>query len=268
MKKKLYPVLLFGILMMITLSSNAQISMVKDLQTAMNTAGSDPSLFVEMNGYLYFVATEPLSGTELWRTDGTQAGTELVKDIMQGTGSSNPSNLFVYNGNLYFSAYNGSGYGNALWKSDGTENGTKLVNIYNQDYLMDPRDFIIFQGSLFFQAADTNGTELFKSNGLDSGTAILKDIFPDTAKKGVQNSSNPQNFMVVNGVLYFQAVSKNKGTELWRSDGTSAGTVMVKDINADTLNSDPKELKKSFVKNFVKFAKAFIETQVLMRIYK
>jgi ELWxxDGT repeat protein len=244
MKKNLQSVLLLGVLMTITIASNAQLSLVKDLQTAQNTAGSDPSMFIEYNGYLYFAATEPIVGTELWRTDGTATGTTLVKDIKPGGGSSSPSDFFIHKGILYFQADDGSS-GKELWKTDGTEAGTKLAadifggyGYYNSS---NPKNFVTFKDSLFFQGTDTTGTELWKSDGTDSGSFRVKDIFPDTLKKNVQNSSNPQNLIVVNGVLYFQAVSKNKGTELWKSDGSTVGTMLVKDINPDTLNSDPQQ---------------------------
>jgi len=244
MKKKLTSVLLFGILMTITITSYAQLSLVKDLQTAKNTAGSDPTMFIEFKGYMYFAATDPIVGTELWRTNGIDTVTTLVKDIRPGSGSSSPSDFFIYKNNLYFQADDGTS-GKELWKSDGTEAGTKLAadifTGYGYNSSSNPKNFVIFKDSLFFQATDTNGIELWKSNGTDSGTFLVKDIFPDTLKKGVPNSSNPQNLIVVNNVLYFQAASKGMGIELWRSDGSKAGTYMVKDINADTLNSDPEE---------------------------
>ncbi|MEB3831575.1 ELWxxDGT repeat protein, partial [Phormidium sp. CCY1219] len=66
------------------------------------------------------------NGFELWKSDGTAAGTVLVKDIRSGSGSSNPSNLTNINGTLYFGADDGTN-GFELWKSDGTAAGTVLV---------------------------------------------------------------------------------------------------------------------------------------------
>ena len=126
MKKKLSTFLLFIVLMANTITSKAQLSIVTDLQTTHNTAGSNPSMFIEMNGYLYFAATDPISGTELWRTDGTNAGTGLVKDIRPGIQSSSPANFFLFKGILFFQA-NDCSSGSELWKSDGTEAGTELV---------------------------------------------------------------------------------------------------------------------------------------------
>src|SRR5262245_1269981 len=48
-----------------------------------------------MNGVLYFPANSPFTGIELWRTDGTTAGTFVLKDINPGAGSSEPDGLIV-----------------------------------------------------------------------------------------------------------------------------------------------------------------------------
>jgi ELWxxDGT repeat protein len=68
-----------------------------------------------------------------------------------------------------------------------------------------------------------------KSDGTVAGTVLVKDVYPDTAL-GQLNSSNPSNLTNVNGTLYFTATDAVHGTELWKSDGTEAGTVLVKDI--------------------------------------
>ena len=60
---------------------------------------------------------------ELWTTDGTSAGTKMVKDIDPGADGSAPEELHAFNGDIYFSADDGS-HGRELWKSDGTAGGT------------------------------------------------------------------------------------------------------------------------------------------------
>ena len=81
---------------------------------------------VVLDNVLYFEAYRSASGYELWKSDGTEAGTVLVKDIREGTNSARPNNIYVANGSLLFRANDGvNGY--ELWTSDGTEGGTRLV---------------------------------------------------------------------------------------------------------------------------------------------
>ncbi|MFP2913773.1 hypothetical protein ACLESD_54090, partial [Pyxidicoccus sp. 3LFB2] len=67
---------------------------------------------------------------ELWKSDGTEAGTVRVKDIVPGPSSSSPQGLVVMNGALYFNAWDAT-TGSELWRSDGTEAGTvRVKDIY------------------------------------------------------------------------------------------------------------------------------------------
>lgn len=87
-------------------------------------------------------------------------------------------------------------------------------------------------GTLYFQANDgTSGFELWKSDGTETGTVRVKDIWPGP-------SSSYAYFLTdVGGTLYFMASDGTSGSELWKSDGTEAGTVRVKDINPGSSNS-------------------------------
>lgn len=62
-------------------------------------------------GVVYFSATTPGQGAELWRTDGTVAGTQMVKDINAGASNSYPGALVSAGDKLFFSAYGATGYG-------------------------------------------------------------------------------------------------------------------------------------------------------------
>ena len=89
------------------------------------SSASSPTNLTNVNGTLYFKANDGVNGIELWKSDGTAAGTVMVKDIYAGASSSSPTNLTNVNGQLIFSADNGVN-GTELWKSDGTEAGTTL----------------------------------------------------------------------------------------------------------------------------------------------
>ena len=90
------------------------VALVNDINRI--TLPSDPQQFTEVNGTLYFTANNGLTGEELWKSDGTSAGTVLVRDIRSGDGtsSSTPRYLTNVNGTLYFRADDGL-TGTELW---------------------------------------------------------------------------------------------------------------------------------------------------------
>jgi ELWxxDGT repeat protein len=86
-----------------------------------------PGGFTVFNGALYFAADDGVNGYELWKSDGTAAGTVMVKNINTAAGASSyPYDFTVLNGALYFQADDGvNGY--ELWQSDGTGANTQLL---------------------------------------------------------------------------------------------------------------------------------------------
>ena len=185
----------------------------------------NPSGLVNFNGVLYFTANDSTNGRELWSSNGTAAGTTLVSNIAPGSINSDPSNLVAFNDSLYFSADDGSGQGQELWKSNGTAAGTTLVkDIEPGAGSSSPNNFAVVGNALYFGATTAaNGTELWKSDGSAAGTALVKDIVPGTI------SSAPQDLVNGNGTLYFTILDTTATTgsstrQLWRSDGTAAGT--------------------------------------------
>ena len=208
--------------------------LVKDINT-MPGEGSRPHSFTEFNGAFYFHANDGTDNHELWKTDGTDAGTVLVKEI-NAEGSSNPYGITVFNGALYFSADDGMN-GTELWETDGTTAGTVMVKDINptSDSNSPPYGFIEFNGALYFSADDgVNGYEPWKTHGTADGTVLVKDIkTPATAGPIPYKGSIPTGFTVFKGALYFSADDGvyGAGSELWKTDGTATGTVMVADIN-------------------------------------
>lgn len=225
--------------------------LVKDLN--LGAGGSEFRYFAVLADKLYFTAAgfdgAVSTGTELWNTDGTSAGTVLVRDIYQGEGDSTPRHLTVVGDTLFFSATGFDGVettGVELWKSDGTEAGTVLVkDISLGDLDSYPENLTAMGETLFFSAAVFDGTrnrgvELWKSDGTTDGTMVVRDILPGGFY------THPGRFRVSNGVLYFNARGYEgnvpNGTELWRSDGTSEGTFIVRDIHPGVWSSDPYPL--------------------------
>ena len=91
---------------------------------------ANPTNFVEVSGTVYLSAFDSLHGQELWKSNGTAAGTVLVKDINPGPGDSLPRYLTNVNGTLFFDANDGT-HGSELWRSDGTAAGTQIVKDVN-----------------------------------------------------------------------------------------------------------------------------------------
>src|SRR5262249_58202204 len=83
------------------------------------TLGSSPGQIVAVGNTIFFAARDSDHGRELWKTDGTAAGTAFVKDIRPGSGGSYPEYLTNFRGTLFFVANDGAN-GPELWKSDGT----------------------------------------------------------------------------------------------------------------------------------------------------
>ena len=99
-----------------------------------HTPASRPSGFAGVGGTLFFTADDGIHGRELWKSDGTKAGTVLVKDIDpdDDDGYGRPRSLTGVGGTLFFTADDGI-HGRELWKSDGTKAGTVLVKDIHPD---------------------------------------------------------------------------------------------------------------------------------------
>lgn len=198
------------------------------------------------DGSIFFMARDKVHGFELWWSSGAKASTYIVKDINPGIRPSNPFGFKTVGGVTYFKALTVE-LGEELWRTDGTEAGTQLVRDINPGEGSSssddgrPHGFAALNDEIviFFADSGDTGTELWRSDGTEAGTYMLKDIFPG------KNSSFPQFgtlYEVVNGIFYFVANDDVHGFELWRSDGTEPGTYMVKDINPGENASSIKEL--------------------------
>jgi ELWxxDGT repeat protein len=204
---------------------------------------SYPFGFTEMDGIVYFKAENRTYGRELWRTDGTQAGTFMVKDLVPGMKSSLPSTLMEFAGELYFAASDGS-HGHELWRSDGTDGGTVLVKEIRRGTEGSFPDLLAeSEGTLFFSAFDrAHGRELWKTDGTEATTVLIRDILPGPGSGLELLSSTLADAEEVPGTLFFTADDGVHGTELWMSDGTEGGTVLVKDIRTGEGSSYPDDM--------------------------
>lgn len=205
---------------------------------------------VMLNGKALLVLNDGIHGAELWFSDGTDAGTALLRDIRPGPAPGDVRALTAAGKVAYFSANNGVN-GAELWRTDGTTAGTAMVHdLVPGSGSSSPGGFAAADATVYFTANHpSSGTELWKTNGTVAGTVLVADINAGTA------SSFPSGLLAIGSTVYFSAEAavvtlsggrkgrasliSTIGRELWKSNGTAAGTVLVKDIYAGFNGSHP-----------------------------
>jgi len=236
-------------------------------------------------GVVLFVATDGPSshGFELWQSDGTPRGTQMVIDLLPGSGNSAPSRPAVdFDGTVYFGAVGLDGEG--LWKW--TPFGVTRVHHLREWIPRSIHDVTLFQRRIYFSARTSAlGDELWVSDGTSAGTRLFadlnsgsqsslptslsvaadrlffaafdpglrRDVLCITDGVGVQRvangagtPTNPRRFRVSGYRVYFMATT-GPGIELalFQSDGTIAGTHRVEDIRRGPQSSDILEFQLS-----------------------
>lgn len=205
-----------------------------------------------IGGDFFFAAestTDENNGTSLWKTDGTLAGTVVVKSGRSGFEDDgfDPENIVNQNPTtIMMEAYGPDG--EELWKSDGTTDGTVQVkDIYPGQLGSSPYDLTPLNGEVYFAATtgDTGifGTdhELWKSDGTAAGTVQVAQIYSAHGRY-TSGGADVNNITIAGSKIFFTANDGVHGNELWESDGTTAGTFLVQDINP-TDYANPEDLK-------------------------
>ena len=194
------------------------------------------------NGNIFFAIDDGVVGRELWKSDGTEIGTQLVKNIAAGSNSSDPTEMVAIGDIVYFNADDGIN-GNELWKSDGTELGTQMVaNINGGDNSSSPQQLIAFNGNIIFSATNgISGREPWIFDIVSETASLIKDVEGSPTEFG----SRPNRFTVSGNEVFFIADTSAHGREVWKTDGTELGTMLVEDINTvggNGTDSDPSSL--------------------------
>jgi ELWxxDGT repeat protein len=193
-----------------------------------------PGEFTTLGSNVLFAATDAKLGYELWITDGSPAGTHLLKDIHPGEQWSVPADLIPFRDRVYFAADDSSitnpdgtvTFDRELFVTDGTEAGTgRLIDINRGPQPSIPILFTPFGRQLLFRADDgAHGTELWTSDGTAIGTEMLADI-------NLGGASQPMQLTAIDHRVFFAANDGATGAEPWITDGTPAGTQLVDDVN-------------------------------------
>ena len=226
--KKLTLLLMAFITSLVAAAQSPQL--LKDINPS---GGSDPQNFAELNGTLFFFADNGSSaGLELWRSDGTEAGTTMVGDVNQNTGAgtvgfTHPySQIKVLGDQVFWAFYENLGgtgqnadFHLKIYKTGVTGNAS-LVHDFVVATFSSPPVLVAHAGKIYFVK---NYSELWSTDGNVGGATLVRNVSPNRL-------SDPQ---VIAGELYFYETVLNQGNsflnkkDIYKTDGTSAGTQFI-----------------------------------------
>jgi ELWxxDGT repeat protein len=219
--------------------------LLRDVNPGVNDAVANNPYITVNGGVAFFAAADGTDGSEVWKTDGTEEGTTMVRDVLPGGFGSFPRGFIVLGSSVYFAASTTPNGTQTLWTTDGTAAGTRQINALHPAGVTIPSDtpfipgvasslpaFTAIDGSLYFAGFNPlNGVEPWKSDGTDSGTAMIANLTSDPVP-----SSSPRNLVAAGDWVYFQAwdgigqiTQEGLPWSLWRSDGTPEGTLKISD---------------------------------------
>jgi ELWxxDGT repeat protein len=193
-----------------------------------------PITGVAFNNQCFFNVTTYVTGSALWKSDGTPAGTVLVQTINHDSpgdffnSSPAPQNYIVAANKLFFTAPTDStGTASALWVSDGTGGGTKTIGqIVPALSGTMTTGAAVLANKIYFLVNDNSSPKqqsLYVTDGTATGTSLVSSL---------SSSSTWNTLTVCNGKLYFLGIDSTNHYTLWTSNGLSTGTSAVTAIQA------------------------------------
>jgi ELWxxDGT repeat protein len=217
---------------------------VKDIFSGPGGAG--PTDLLACGDLLFFVAGDGRHGRELWRSDGSEAGTSLVLDLNPGEAGADPQELSTEGALLLFSAADGSG-SRGLWQSDGSAAGTQPAATPAAAAppaasaapplpswpRIDPASRTSIGSTVFFAANDgSSGDELWRHTA-GAEPVRLADLNPGSAGSG------PAELTAVGNSLFFVADDGRSGRELWRTDASGTPPLLLADLQPGSGGANP-----------------------------
>ena len=188
------------------------------------TAASNPQNLIYFKGALFFTANDGKHGIELWKLNLSNNSLKRLTNTSISSPFQAMNGFIIYKNKLYFS-FNDGIHGSEVWETDGTITGTKLVaDVRLGD--TNPRDFFIFKNRLFFHGDDFYQVNIQALYVMSSDGSI--NFFFNCGEDGCSN------FTILNDAFYFfsdDMIISHPDMELYKSDGTSLGTNIVKQIN-------------------------------------
>lgn len=249
-------------------------TLLKDIAEGSTSSGAWG--FTPVGAGAYFSADDGVHGREPWFTDGTPANTRLLKDTVVGSTGGYPSGFTAVGAQVLFRFNEGGSSANQLWVTDGTDAGTKPLTTITfaagDDGVQGIAAVPGTQRAVFIVRTTGNPAQLWVTDGTEVGTTLVK-TFDGTSPIYVclasgasvylsQTTPNslwrtdgtlggtvlvrtfdglgvPSCLEDLNGKLIFTATTVAQGTEPWVTDGTTANTTILADVNPGTANSRP-----------------------------
>ncbi|RMH15220.1 MAG: hypothetical protein D6696_21295 [Acidobacteria bacterium] len=184
---------------------------------------ADPDFIVPFGERLIVSANDLMRGREVWAIEDGEA--TLIADTCPGECSGALAPFRRLGDAIVYSAFFGLDEGYKLMRLDGTPEGTTPIT---DGSLLEVTTYssIVLGDRLLFAGRDAlYGWELWSTDGTSEGTALLRNLTPET-----NVSANPHDLVALGEAVFFSADDGVHGRELWRSGGGSATTTMVRDI--------------------------------------